>query len=317
MPKPSKKIIVLLVVCALAIAGIIVHKYYYSRDTSSGLTNLSIDGSTTSESINTMGDITVIDIDGDGLPDWQEILNGTDVRKPDTDGDGTNDYDEVKSSRDPLVPGPDDIKEQNTVSTSTDDGDAKTVSESISRKLFSSTVYLSESGLLTDVAQQSLIADVMQDLQDSFRYKKYPLEGLTYIETDTPATLRFYGDIFASLQIKMVLDMSKKVNKIQKDFNILADIYQKQADNLFTIKVPKDIADKHIEVINNFSRSASVYRAIANEKEDPLVLPLAVKTYEQALVDQANLMSAIADYLRVRGIIYTKEEAGDYWNSFY
>jgi Bacterial TSP3 repeat len=316
MHKPSKKILVLLSICIAVLVGIVINKYYFTN-TGNTLTNIKAEGVDGQNGVNSIKDVTIIDTDGDGLPDWQEILHGTDVRKPDTDGDGTSDNDEVVSSRDPLISGPDDIKIQNSNATSTDSGDAKTVSEAISRKLFSSTVYLSDTGVLTDSAQQSLITDVMKDLQDSFRFKKYPIEGLTYIETETPETLRFYGDIFASLQIKMVLDMNKKINKIQKDFNVLADIYQKQADNLFTIKVPRNIADKHIEIVNNFSRSASVYRAIANEKEDPLVLPLAVKTYEQALVDQANLMSGIADYLQVRGIIYTKDEAGDYWNSFY
>ncbi len=45
----------------------------------------------------------LLDSDGDGLPDWYELLIGTDPNKPDTDGDGLSDFDEVFVHRtDPL-----------------------------------------------------------------------------------------------------------------------------------------------------------------------------------------------------------------------
>ena len=37
----------------------------------------------------------LLDSDGDGLPDWFELLIGTDPHKPDTDGDGLTDFEEV------------------------------------------------------------------------------------------------------------------------------------------------------------------------------------------------------------------------------
>jgi hypothetical protein len=36
-----------------------------------------------------------LDSDGDGLPDWLEILLGTDPNNPDTDGDGLTDFEEI------------------------------------------------------------------------------------------------------------------------------------------------------------------------------------------------------------------------------
>ena len=45
--------------------------------------------------------IDELDSDLDGLPDWKELILGTDTKNPDTDGDGTNDGDEVKQDRNP------------------------------------------------------------------------------------------------------------------------------------------------------------------------------------------------------------------------
>jgi len=46
--------------------------------------------------------IYVLDSDGDGLIDRDEMLYGTDIHNPDTDGDGISDGDEVRNGTDPL-----------------------------------------------------------------------------------------------------------------------------------------------------------------------------------------------------------------------
>ncbi len=55
---------------------------------------------------NTATDTTaVVDTDGDGLSDSEEMAIGTDINKVDTDGDGLSDYEEVKTYHtDPLNP---------------------------------------------------------------------------------------------------------------------------------------------------------------------------------------------------------------------
>lgn len=51
-------------------------------------------------------DISVLDSDGDGLTDYQEVeIWGTDPYNPDTDGDGYSDFDEIKSGYNPLGEG--------------------------------------------------------------------------------------------------------------------------------------------------------------------------------------------------------------------
>ncbi len=51
-------------------------------------------------------DISILDSDGDGLTDYQEIhIWGTDPYNPDTDGDGYSDFDEIKAGYNPLGDG--------------------------------------------------------------------------------------------------------------------------------------------------------------------------------------------------------------------
>jgi hypothetical protein len=262
-------------------------------------------------------DISTLDSDNDSLPDWQEVLAGTDVDKADSDGDGTNDGAEVKLNRDPLKTVPDDSTgEKTSTDPNNPTGDPESMSDAVARKIFSTLAYVSGDTPLTEDSQQNIINDVMSQIQTSFTYKEYPLSGLSFIDKETSQTLRFYGDIFASLQVQMILSMGKNVTQIQNDFSILAQIYQKQADDLYTIKVPKEMAEVHLNVVNNFSKSAAVYMAIHNEKKDPLTLPFAVNIYQQATAEQETSLAKIARFLKNNDIIYTSEEAGGYWNLF-
>ena len=57
------------------------------------------------------------DSDNDGLKDWEEQLWKTDPYNSDTDGDGTPDGLEIKQGRNPLVAGPNDKLDTNTVTS--------------------------------------------------------------------------------------------------------------------------------------------------------------------------------------------------------
>lgn len=49
------------------------------------------------------------DNDGDGLPNSEEQVWGTNLNNPDTDGDGFRDGDEVRARHNPTIPGPNDL----------------------------------------------------------------------------------------------------------------------------------------------------------------------------------------------------------------
>ena len=83
----------------------------YERDYSSTkprLSMIAVDGTNTADSKYASEEAhaqSLIDSDGDGLPDAFEKYIGTDPNKKDTDGDGYSDYEEVISGSNPLGPG--------------------------------------------------------------------------------------------------------------------------------------------------------------------------------------------------------------------
>jgi len=325
--KPSKKIIALLIVVSCLIAFLLVKKFWRGKDPNalvmpSYATNETIDSAQTGSLAyknKTVTDIAMFDRDGDGLPDWQETLAGTNPENPDTDGDGTTDGSEMKLGRDPLARGPNDKKVSHFSASSTESSassEPETLSEGIARSLFANTVYLSNSDQMTNENKDALVFDFVTQIANSFTYKEYTADGLSYTSLQDTETVKTYASQFATLQLGMIIQMQNNVSAIQNDIGVMAKIYEKEADDLYRIKVPEEIADVHLQIINNFSKAAAAFRAIVNQKTDPLQVPIAISVYQAAATEMDALMAQVAQFIRANGIIFSKNEIGGYWNAF-
>lgn len=325
---PSKKIITLFVISLSILTFIAVKKFWKGKDPNalvmpSYMTNETVGADQTgslSYKNKTVADIAMLDSDNDGLPDWQETLAGTNPNNADTDGDGTSDGSEIKLGRNPLARGPDDQKASpfsaSTTATTGTDSEPATLSEGIARSLFANTVYLSNNDQMTDENKNALVSDFVNQIANSFSFKEYPANGLSYTSAQDPETIKAYASKFATLQVGMILQMQINVSAIQNDISVMAKIYEKEADDLYRLKVPQEIADTHLQVINNFSKAAAAFRAIVNQKTDPLQVPIAISVYQAAAAEQDTLMLQIAQFIKANGIIFSKDEIGGYWNAF-
>jgi len=100
-----------------------------------------------------------IDSDGDELPDFNEIIIGTDKNNPDTDGDGLKDSDEVRYGYDPLVIDTDD----NGITDGDEDFDGDGLSNS------------EENYYGTSIVLQDTDEDGLSDYDEIFKYHTDPL----------------------------------------------------------------------------------------------------------------------------------------------
>ncbi len=199
--------------------------------------------------------------------------------------------------------------------TTTDETPA-TVSRDVAHSIFANTAYMDEKGALDNTSKEAIVADALSQLQQAFVYKIYSAEGLSYLPTETPEQIRDYATNFAILQISMIVNMQKDVAKIEADLGVLGNIYAKEAKDLYELKIPRSLASNHLKIVNNFSRGAAAFKAFANSKNDPLVVPVAMRTYQDAGAEQDTLLRQMAQFFKSSGIIFSKEEVTGYWNAF-
>ncbi len=276
--RPSRRILALIVIASIAIILLAIGKFYKPA-AKSPLINIGYSATSTTRADN----VALLDENGNGTADWKEMLLA-------------------------------DTEE----SASSTENAPKTLSEGMARSIFASAVYLSQNGQkdISDDDKSALVDNLIEKIQSSFEYKEYSEGGLATFDGSDSLMLRKYANEFATLQVGMILQMNKNIPKIEQNVGVLAEIYDKQAKDLFAIKVPRQVADLHIEIVNNFSRAAAAFDAISHEKDDPLKLPLAITSYQKASTDQEILMQQVARFLRDNGIIFNKKEIGGFWNAF-
>lgn len=308
--KPSKKIIILIVVALLIISASVYNKFHIintptqttEHSTQESYSNLDHNG-------NVDKNISTLDTDGDRLPDWQEIIADTDPNNSDTDGDGTLDGSELDLGRDPSIAGPNDKTKNPNTSGQQDTATSTTISEEVSKNLFANAVYLSNNDGLTDTNINTLVDNLITGVQNNFTYTEYTLSNLPTIKSPTKDDLRFFASTLATLQLKLLDDLSTNT-----DTQSMATIYNKHTKNLYEIKTPEGISETEILFINNFSKVSSVFEVFSKQKDDPLKLPLAVKAYQEAASEQSPLLAKIGEYLNENDIINSLDEVTrNYW----
>lgn len=310
LKRPSNKIIALIFIAFLVVGFAVFQKFFKSKATS-----LTVPATVEEEYGNLdytseQKNIDIMDTDGDGLADWQEIITGTDLNDTDTDDDGTTDGKELEFNRDPTVPGPNDQKENpafiaEASASSTD----TTISETISRNLFANAVYLSNNEGVNEENVANLVDNLISGVQSDFIYKEYMESDLPIISIETKDNLRFFASTFAALQLELLNTLAET-----QDMAALSKIYSEHAKTLYTIPTPKELASNQVKIINNFSKISSVYDALAKQKEDPLKLPLAMRAYQEAGVEQEGFIIEVGFFLNKNDIINLLDEsAKNYW----
>jgi hypothetical protein len=276
--KPSRKIITLAVIAGLFITALVVNKFWRSGE-ASALQNI---GYSTTAGVT--GDIAATDLNENGTPDWREMLLSS------TEGD---------------------------TASSTDNG-PKTLTESVARDLFATTVYLTQNGQneLAEGDQNAVIDGLIGKLQNAFVYKQYTADGLQVDQVETRESIRTYATAVAAYQVNLILEMQESASSLQRDIGLLGDIYASQAEYLYAIRVPSPLAETHLKIVNNFSRSAAAFAAFKREKEDPILVPLALRTYQDASTEQELYLRQLAQYFRDNGILFSQDEIGAYWDAF-
>lgn len=277
--KPSRRIIILLSLATLFIAFLFYRRFWHKAPDSIPLVNVSYEAASNADEKFT---INGIDENKNDVPDWKEMLLAS------------------------------------TTSEESKDDAPKTLSDNVARTLFANVVYLTQNGQqnLSEGDQAALVGDMVDKLQNSFVYKVYTANDLRIDQSSSVASVRLYAITLASYQLNLILDMQKNVDLIQSDLGVLGEIYAKQANYVAAIKVPKELADTHLQIVNNFSRSAAAFEAFSKEKEDPILIPIAMRAYQDASTEQELLLKQEAQFFKDNGIIFSQTEVGNYWNAF-
>jgi hypothetical protein len=296
---PSKKFIYIILSIVIALGVIFI--FSWIKD----LKKTSVQTKIVAETLNNtkQKEFLALDTDGDGLKDWEEALWKTDPNNPDTDGDGTNDFDEIKAGRDPLKPNtakpgeePNDIIPDEIIKAEkkmVDDFQKLPTADKVARMLMSQVVAVTKVGQTPSQAELNYIVSNTLNQIPEIAFEPYLLADISILPNTTNENVKQYANDLAknflenpyfSKQIKnksfdiyglaevntlvMAVMEDQKTEKSKLALSELSSItksYFSLIINLLKIKVPKDLALDHLDLVNAFS---SVYNDLSILERD-------------------------------------------------
>ncbi len=277
---PSKKIFLLLTGSILIVGGIVIVLNFDSIKTHFALKQAKDDLGTVS-----VTEFVKEDKDGDGIPNWEEPLWGTDPSSADSDNDGIPDGDEIETKRQ-------EIQKKTNIQPEND----LNQTESFAREFFGIIASLSAEGSLTDEALANLSQEfVNKTLTPSVMFSPYKQSDLktSYLTTDE-ARRTYYNDLKKNiepyLETQLGLEMQVIASGIYlndnsriKNLSIPAETYTELSKKLLTIQVPLEVATRHLAVVNGFSLLGTSLNQTTAILEDPVVGIAGLVAYKTTL----------------------------------
>lgn len=234
------------------------------------------------------------DTDGDGILDWEEILQGTNPTKRDSDDDGVDDRAQMAAERG-LTEEELEAEEANLTQT-----------EKLSRELFATTVSLSQIGEI-DADTVEKIAESITAQVDSVPEKVYVLSELNisadnsgnamgeyiasieniYKKYPTPPTtvLDVMAEFAGDGQTENVEALSQLEPIVEQTKNVILEMTK--------IKVPGDLASLHLDMINNLQRLNENVDDMLLFEFDPIVAMGGFSKYEENIVSLEGVLAAL------------------------
>ena len=244
------------------------------------------------------------DTDGDGLPDWQEEIWGSDKNNPDTDGDGTTDGKEVNENRNPTVAGPDDkILSDREIALQYVPGktDPDSVTSILSKNLLLRLAQLEQSGQYNaqngDELATGLVDQTLSEVQIP---DKYPTNVFLTFESKEVTKLEEYKNKILEIQKNELM----KIDPNKQDLDPIIDSFKNIAFQMSVIGVPKDLLAVHAKIANGYYIAAEALINLKMSDNDPILGILSIPIYKKVSEEQPVLYQQVQNYLEDNGIIF-------------
>jgi hypothetical protein len=260
------------------------------------------------------------DTDGDGVADWEEVLQGTDPQNPDTNGDGKKD------------------ELQTSVATSSPDVSAAINMEMPTQNVirdftayYVATALEDGSAPFNEQTKKFLVQNALPDIK-KIKEKLNPYT-LSDVLVDEKKSVKEYYNNFGSVAIKyfpakndpkndnelaVLQTLAEHIQKEQlseEDFGITMQKlrvirykYFSAAKDLSQISVPAEVKEIHLGLVNSFYNIALSLEEIALFESDPAIGMVGMQMYGDEINKIKPIMAAAQTLTKKYEIVFNESD---------
>ena len=247
------------------------------------------------------------DPDHDGLDNQQEVIWGSDPFNPDSDGDGFKDGEEVNSGHNPLIPGPDDLINNDNLT------------DQLSQ-LAVSGLYAGDLNPDSQNYSQAL-SNISTSITDSGKYlfnKEVSVSSLHLIKSDRTSDLLYIQKIapimeeFQALLAKQYENLIPNLNTIgtngfsdptvQKFFSVQASLFNDLGQEGINLSVPEGFKENHANFINLIQKINDINDSVVHGDTDPVKASVALNVIDDIYQNYVDLLMDYKKTAQMRNI---------------
>ncbi|HEY4488977.1 MAG TPA: hypothetical protein VJA87_00625 [Candidatus Paceibacterota bacterium] len=256
------------------------------------------------------------DTDADGLPDWQEVLYGTNPNVADTDGDGISDGEAVRrglltpTSLSSQIPS-DPIGEEDIPGEAPAPG---SVTERFAQSFLESYLRAGGGQQIDAEAQQALIESLMKGFTDEAAESLHSTYTRVSIRTDAGTNATAYaGRIEQLLETTLPDDPNSNIETLTERFvrendaaagarlTTLSSQYAEATAALLATPAPPSLVDAHLRLIRAIDETGRSAKGLGSYKNDPVLTMGALAVLPSALDETIGALTLIAEGVLMEG----------------
>ncbi len=307
-----------------ASAGLVTAAYFFGKGLPAPVATISADTAGTNA---LLASLAAKDSDGDGLPDWEEAMYGTDPHKVDTFGLGMTDAQAVAKGL--IVPKAPQAATSTDVSAQIPSGlpGTNSLTDQFGKAMFAQYLQAAPNGAqMTQADTSSFLQGALGAInsaepeQDAFSASQITVRG------SGPATLRTYAanaeaafaaNTIATDKNELTYFRDALQNNDAASLAMVAKIggaYAKMAAALAKVPVPSELEQYHLALANAIANIGAATSDMALIGTDPLRSALGVSRYQ---ADATNMTQAFASIAQVFSSEQVVIGPGDSGYAFY
>lgn len=263
------------------------------------------------------------DSDADGLMDWEETLWGLDPLSPISNPEGIKDNDYVTNKITEAEAGGTPIRTGLNSNLLVFDSGNRT--GDIGRELFAEYLSLKQDNNVSPFTINQMVDRIQQKYTPQIAGIQITTNDLTIIE-DSILNMKNFGNQVAAIKQRYaniyiedpvtnpdLLGESEggTIEKFQRASDLYKDMYQE----LKKVPVPSSVVSPYVELISSYVISSEGLLEYSVLKIDPLSALFGIQKHVEATGIEEKALISIQATLKASGIIFSSNEAGNYWNT--
>jgi len=190
------------------------------------------------------------------------------------------------------------------------------------------TEYIKAKQNNTKVNEDALIASILESnssekIQEEIKFTEYKISDLKISSDNSAKSLKKYGNDLGKVSVDNIKDPSlgseleiltnaaslDKESELIK-LNPIVSYYKNLISELLNVRVPSELSEKHLEIINLFSKILSSVDNLKNFLNDPVRGIYTLSNYANYTIELKDALKKIDIYLKSKEIYFDETEYG-------